>query len=931
MNDDSFSMLDLFREEVRSHSATLMQGLLELESDPTNPQRIEPLMRAAHSIKGAARIVNIDLAVQLAHVLEDVFVAAQEGKVAITPADTDVFLRGADILGELSDIPDEGVSDWSARRKKDIDELKNILVARRQGQPTAEPSSSAPSSNSQAAPATPRAFQPLDPAVFSMLDLFREEVRAHSATLTQGLRGLENDLSDPQQLEALMRAAHSIKGAARIVNIDLAVQLAHVLEEAFVAAQQGKWCISPAHAECLGRGVQLLGELGDLSDEDLADWSEAHASEIAQRKNEIAVLYALDRPASAPTPASPPVIAPPRAPAPVKGRTTAAKPEALVAPAVAPAPTAPTPIVGSAEMVETAEAVVRVKAQSLNRLVGLAGESLVQARWLQPFSTALHKLRKHQDHLSGLLENLAQALSTGQRPEQVAALVQQARQLAGQCRHTLGERIGEFETHSAQAEDLNTRLYREVIVSRMRPFADGAQGFPRMIRDLARQLGKSVRLEIIGQSTEVDRDILEKLEAPLTHMLRNAVDHAIELPEQRRLAGKAEMGVISIEVQHRAGMLVISVSDDGSGIDPERLRRKVVERDLTSAEMAQNLSEAELLEFLFLPGFSTASSLTEISGRGVGLDVVLDTVRKIGGSVHITSRLGQGTTFHLQMPITLSVLRAVLVDIGGEPYAFPHNRIDRLLRVPRAQIQSLENRQYVCVDGQNVGLVLGAQMFDLPVSPLTSEELPVLLMSDRSGQYGLIVESFRGEQDLVVKPLDPRLGKVPNVSAAALLEDGSPVLIADVEDLVRSMDQYIQSGTLLRCERKVQQAKTKRRILVVDDSITVREMQRQILRNRGYEVEVAIDGKEGWNRIRGEHFDLVISDVDMPRMTGLELVHAMRQEESLRNLPVIIVSYKDREEDRLRGLEVGANYYLTKGSFQDQTYLQAVMNLIGEA
>jgi two-component system sensor histidine kinase and response regulator WspE len=428
----------------------------------------------------------------------------------------------------------------------------------------------------------------------------------------------------------------------------------------------------------------------------------------------------------------------------------------------------------------------------------------------------------------------------------------------------------------------------------------------------------------------VDRDILEKLESPLTHLLRNATDHGIEPPEVRQSAGKPEVGQIQLQARHRAGMLVITVKDDGGGIDTGRLRRKVVERGLTTQEMARSMSEPELLEFLFLPGFSTAQSVTEFSGRGVGLDVVQDTIRSVGGSVRVSTRLGGGTTFTLQLPITLSVLRAVLVNIAGEPYAFPHNRIDRLIRVPRATFQSLENRQFVIVDGVNVGLVLASQLFELPWDAPVEDELPVLLLSDSVGQYGLVVDAFRGEQDLVVRPLDPRLGKVANVSAAALLDDGSPVLIADVDDLVRSMDSLIQTGSLRRCE-PAEQAVARKRVLVVDDSITVREVERQLLRSEGYEVTVAVDGQDGWNAVRREHFDLVVSDVDMPRMNGFDLLRSIRGDHALSALPVMIVSYKDREEDKLRGLELGASYYLTKSSFHDDTFLRAVQDLIGDA
>jgi two-component system sensor histidine kinase and response regulator WspE len=755
---------------------------------------------------------------------------------------------------------------------------------------------------------------------FSLLDLFHEEVRVHTATLSQGLLELEKDPTNPQRIEPLMRAAHSIKGAARIVNIEPAVQLAHVLEDVFVAAQEGRIRIGPEHVDLFLKGTDVLAGLVHVHEENVKQWAASQAAAIAGLREQLRQVAQ----GQEPVPALPPVVK-------AVARASVPAPQPIVPSDVgAPALPAPAALEAPGAPAEPVAAVVRVTAQSLNRLMGLAGESLVHARWLSPFSTALLRLKKLQDHLAGQLDSLAQLLSARASADQIERLIADARRQSNQCRQVLAEQISEFEDHAGLAEDLNSRLYQEVIVSRMRPFSDGAHGFPRLVRDLARRLNKQVELEIVGQNTEVDRDILEKLEAPLTHLLRNAVDHGVESPEVRQAAGKPAAGLVRLDVRHRAGMLAITLTDDGAGIDLERLRQKVIERGLTTAEMAQSLREAELLEFLFLPGFSTAPAVTEVSGRGVGLDVVHELVRTVGGSVHIKTRLGQGTTFSLQLPLTLSVLRAVLVDIAGEPYAFPHNRIDRLLRVPRSGLQSLENRQFVSVDGRSVGIVLASQLFDLPTEAPEANELPVLLVSDASGEYGLIVEGFRGEQDLVVRRLDPRLGKVPNVSAAAILDDGSPVLIVDVEDLIRSMDRFIQTGSLFRCEEQPAALSRKKRILVVDDSITVREAERHLLQNQGYVVTAAVDGREAWNLVREQPFDLVVTDVDMPRMNGLELVRAMRNEEHLKQLPVIIVSYKEQEEDRLRGLEVGANYYLTKSSFHDNTFLQAVLDLIGE-
>ena len=528
------------------------------------------------------------------------------------------------------------------------------------------------------------------------------------------------------------------------------------------------------------------------------------------------------------------------------GRTPPARPESSSPPARPESSSPP------------AEAVVRVTAQSLNRLMGLAGESLVQAKWLHHFSTALVRLKKQHEHLTGMLDGVFQAAASGNPADQVAQLVAETRRQAAVCREELSDQTGDFDDHAARAEDLNSRLYREVIVSRMRPFADGVHGLARVVRDIARALGKQARLVVVGEDTDVDRDVLEKLEAPLSHLIRNAVDHGIDPPDERAARGKPEAGMIRVEARHRAGMLSVTIADDGRGVDLDALRKKVVDRGLSTAPVVAQLTEPELLEFLFLPGFSTTTAVTEFSGRGVGLDVVQDTVRRVGGNVRVTTEPGAGTTFHLQLPITLSVIRAVVVEVGGEPYAFPHTRIDRLVYVPRDAVRSLEHRQFVPVDGRNVGLVLAGQLLDVPADPPREADMPVVLLSDATGTYGLVVDAFRGEQDLVVRPLDPRLGKVPDVSAAAVLDDGTPVLILDVEDLVRSMDVFIQTGSLRRCEVRETGAARKKHVLVVDDSITVREVERQLLTQHGYDVTVAVDGVDGWNQVRAGRFDLLV-------------------------------------------------------------------------
>jgi two-component system sensor histidine kinase and response regulator WspE len=345
------------------------------------------------------------------------------------------------------------------------------------------------------------------------------------------------------------------------------------------------------------------------------------------------------------------------------------------------------------------------------------------------------------------------------------------------------------------------------------------------------------------------------------------------------------------------------------------------------------MTDAELLEFLFLPGFTMKESVSEISGRGVGLDVAQTTVKELGGRIRISSKAGSGTRFQLELPLTLSLIRALLVEIAGEPYAFPLARVDSALKLPRERIESVQGRQHFSLSEVQVGLVAAHQVLGLEATPPETGEVSVIVLGDKTARYGLVIDRFLGERELAIRTLDPRLGKVKNISSAALMPDGSPVLIVDVDDLMRSIENLASSQRLfqLGSEKDTEATSKRKRVLIVDDSLTVRELERKLLHNGGYAVDVAVDGMDGWNAVRTGHFDLVVTDVDMPRMNGIELVKLIRQDNRLKSLPVMIVSYKDRPEDRSQGLEAGADYYLTKASFHDETLINVVTDLVGRA
>ena len=787
-----------------------------------------------------------------------------------------------------------------------------------------------------------------DLSQFSMQELFRMEADAQAMILTDGLLAMERHGGDANAVEPMMRAAHSIKGAAAIVGLDVVVQLAHGMEDAFIAAQQGKLKLTPNRVDVLLAGVDLILQVSRLDDNGVASWLAASGAQIKTTMDSIAGIAFLPEPLE--SYASPPPAAPPaRLPAAPAHPTAAPTPPEIAAlladmadaeaqagadSSGAPSAAGVSPTMEAEEPAATPGARVRAPmktAQNFDRLLSLASESRINAHQMHPMLQAMQRFKRNQASLFAVIEQLHEAVSgsadAGLKEKSLLAL-----QKTQPLKQFVLEQIADFENWERRLLTVSQNMVDEVLALRMRPFRDGVQHFPRMVRDLARSLGKDVQLRIDGEDTLVDRDILARIESPLNHILRNAVDHGMEPAAERGAMGKPATGSIVLEARHRAGMLSIEISDDGRGVDPEKIRSAVVERKMASATMAAAMSQAELLEFLFLPAFSLKENTTEISGRGVGLDIVHDTIRQQNGTVRLESEQGRGFHSHITLPLTQSIVRALVVDIKGEAYAIPIVKVERVIKVPQADIHTLENKQFFDHAGEHLGLVSAAQVLELGDSSATEAELPVVLIGTGARRYAMVVDAIRGEQSLAVQAIDPIFGKMRDISAAALLDDGEPVLILDVPDLLLSIDKLLHEGGLHQLARGNRGEKRRmKRILVVDDSLTVREMERKLLVGRGFEVDIAIDGIDGWNVVRSGDYDLVITDVDMPRMDGIELVNLIKKDLHLHKLPVMIVSYKDRPEDRARGMSAGADYYLTKGSFHDETLLDAVADLIGDA
>lgn len=900
MNHPSQQMFLIFKNDLKKNISFFNQLLDHLSKKSFTKEDFENAQKIFHEIFGVTKLLQTTEIEKLSGALKKIF--SQKDLSGVEKLDLESGIAQAiQLLIELSDIPEKQLFVFEKKHASFIDSFACRAQSLKDSSPP----------RPIAALSIKETDTKYDASSDShMIDLFKIELENQAKTLNEQLI-LYEQTRDNSHFEALMRAAHSIKGAAKVLDISSLIQLAHLLEECFVSAKQKKINLGQNNFDILFEAADFFSQLSKINNREISHWIEGKHSEIENLNLKISGILKPD-PENNPLLQSEIIES-------VKENIKSKNQEKGEV----------SPLLDKGDEPDS-DRVLRVSSQSLNRLMGLAGESMVESRWLNPFSDALIKLKKKQNEISILFENLKDSLKDYDFSEVINHNLSDIQQKIQESRQNLTDRLADLEMFISRHSSLTDRLYNEVIESRMRPFADGVEAFPRLTRDLAKELNKKVRLEIIGKRTPVDRDILEKLEIPLSHLLRNAIDHGIEPPPMRVLAGKPMEGIITIEARHLAGMLSINFSDDGRGLDFNKIRQTIFDKRMIKGDIVDKLTENELLEFLFLPGFTTSAQVTEISGRGIGLNIVHNLVQGLTGSIRIINKPGLGLTISLQLPLTLSVIRALIADIAGEPYAFPLARIEQAVEIPESAVKIIENRQYFNFLGQNIGIIPASQILHVQAELSTYKIYSVIILSDHSQLYGVVVDNFLGEKEMVVHELDPRLGKIPNISSGSLLDDGNPVLIVDVDDMIQTIDQLLSQGTLptLASMEKAQKSQ-KKHILVVDDSLTVREVECRLLRNKGYEVETAVNGVEAWNAVRIGKFNLIITDVDMPRMNGIELVRNIKGDTRFKNIPIMIVSYKEREGDRLLGLEAGANYYLTKSSFHDETLLNAVIDLIG--
>jgi chemotaxis protein histidine kinase CheA len=717
-----------------------------------------------------------------------------------------------------------------------------------------------------------------------LLATFRAEVEERLASLQAGLLQLESHQSPRQVVTLLFRDAHTVKGSARMLGLEGVLHVAHNMEDLLGALRDGRFQVRKDHvdlllAACDGIARALPGE-DALDDVALAPLVAALVAAVAGADPVAVPTLAAVAVPSQPTAAE---VEPPR-PASDSVRVAASKVYDLL------------------DAVGEADLGARRVEQTTGTLLGLAAE---QARW----ATVLRQAT--QRHAATLPPDVALALHR---------LVGAGDELAGTVRG-LRELVEGHRGGMALVRDGAMGL---AMVPVRRVFA----ALPRIVRDVAQATGKDVRLATSGEDVELDKQVLDGVADALKHLVINAVDHGCEAAADRAAVGKPAQAVVTVSARSVGGTVVIEVADDGAGVDEDAVREKAVRLGLLPADSP--LVGSAVLSLLFMPAFSTSETVTETSGRGVGLDVVRTAVEELGGAVEVRSEQGAGTAFVLTLPVTLGVLRCLVARVGDERYAVPVPGVVESLSLRDAEVHTLAGASVVLRHGVSVPLLdLGAAL-GLP----RGSEAPraALVVRHTSGtQIAWAVDRLEGESELVVKDLGAFLGRVPYVAGATIDGDGSVVCLLDLRELA---DKAIGGLTLTAPAPTAKKAPVvtgvkRPRVLVVEDSVGVRELERVILEGAGYQVETAVDGLDGASRLRDDPADLVLSDVEMPGMDGFDLTRTIRRTKGWENVPVIIMTSRGEDHARQAGLDAGCSAYLLKNEFDQEQLVSTVRRLVG--
>jgi chemosensory pili system protein ChpA (sensor histidine kinase/response regulator) len=952
ISDADPELLEAFMMEAEEHLEVVSRQLRVLDRDPADRQAAEEIRRSVHTLKGAAGMVGFRGISRIAHRMEDLFDRFKDGGLALDREVMTTLFRASDALQDLLK------GDRSDTLRSNLAELSQSFDRFEQFAPAASPAVAA-------GPSVTDSFSSIvaDEVDPEFLEVFSIEAEEHMQTIFRRLRDLEADPKDSAAILDIRRSVHTLKGSAGMVGLKSVSRLAHRMEDVFDRVVDGSLLVTQPTLALFFSTADVLEDL-------------VHGGGTHRLREELPGLYQqYDRILGTPQPA-------------VQLPTSVLESfdeEAAAGPTDSMETTGETSFelgstgflsarARSAAAVPKARSgqVIRVPIERLDDVVKMVSELIVNRTTFEQYfrnliqevdelNLSLARLRSVAGKLETQLEvaglggmNLASlaALPTGTLPQAPKLHVKATRMMEFDAlefdRYTdlhllsrelsetatdinaigseLGGSIADFDSVLTQLGRLTSDVQDKLLRLRMLPVGTLTARLDRTVRVTATAKGKLVDFSVIGEDVELDKTVVEEMADPLLHILRNAVDHGIEPPNIRRTFGKPERGQIRMLAYQESTQIVIEVRDDGGGLDIERIRAKVVGQGLASDTEAAVMGDDELIQYIFAPGFSTAREVSEISGRGVGMDVVKTTVTKLKGTVTVQSVPGRGTAFIIRLPMTLAVARVLLVRAAGETYAIPFAGVSQILRVDSDMVGKVGNDPVVTIGGKVLPLVnLSKALGGRQTSMLDAESRqPVVVITIEGKLYAVMVDDVLEAREVVVKNLGTLLRRVHGVSGATLTGDGGVVLILNMPELIRE-----SPGRAERIQRAPAPARETLDVLVVDDSVSVRRVVSNLMKNAGFNPIAAKDGVEALELIQNAARlpDIILSDVEMPRMDGYELVSTLQSQETFRHIPVVMITSRAGEQHRQKAFNLGVSEYLVK-PYQDEILLGVIRRLI---
>ncbi|MEG5015249.1 hybrid sensor histidine kinase/response regulator [Microcoleus sp. B4-C2] len=938
MNDDDLNeLIDAFTAECEEFLQSMETNLLAMEAAGLKERQaaVKEMFRAAHSIKGAGSMLGFQNVSAAAHTLEDCFVILRDRTdlAALEPTTVSVLLQGVDALKKITIESVQHSDVTTPDQTENLEAIAQIFDQFQAKYGNSEPSPVPTVSQSTAPETLKQIFEHQVPALFNRLE-------------TELSQAPEADLAT--SVTALNQVYYQLSGLAGMLQLPDFGKVAAALRD--------------------------LIDSPNLTLQRLQSEGWAIAQNLQTARQQILEGRAIDIPDISPTP--------PHSPSPPLPLSPISTP-----PEISPSPTPPE-ISPTLPVPNPQRPTIRVDLERLTELVNLVGELVINRTNLELQESELRgevkrirrnivdlnqfggQLREEYDRLSFAewrggngnsgLGKLAAAetefpmIANGKSSpahahfdilemdrytefHSTAAEVIETAQAISHSATKLDTLAMKFERSTDQLRRITEQLRSRVMQLRVVSFSRAVDHLPRALREMCITYDKDVNLLLVGRDTKIDESLLDALRDPLIHLVRNAFDHGIEIPEVRQASGKPASGQIEIEARHQGGQTIITVADDGKGIDPEMIRRKIVTKGLATEEQAQEFSIAELYDFLFWPGFSTTEGVSDLSGRGVGLDVVRTNLRTVRGTVKVDSRLGKGTSFIIKLPLLLSITDALMVKTDHNKIAVPLDAVEEILHIKASEVHIAGNQPMLWWREEFIRLVRMQDLLEYSVlppdapspDPLTQEEIPVLVLASTEGMLAVAVERLIGQQEIVVKPLPPPLSKPRGVLGTTILGDGRVVNILDVDDLV---GQPVVNSSIAAVSGKVQEmpasASRSPQILVVDDSYTIRQLLSLTLTRARYRVVQAKDGVDALEKLQnGLDCSLAIVDIEMPRMDGFELLRSIRSTQRFAKIPVAMLTSRSGAKHRQMAMELGANQYFTK-PYSEAQLLQAIPKLI---